>query len=223
MVYCYYYSPGSEPAWERSETDDEGRIQFELEHQQDFVCYWFNVYDDEYGSVTVYKYTCPEEIGYGAGSYEYYTSECDVWTEGLDFKLDGESTGNPGSQTTDSDGKAVWGEREADTYYLNEEIPEDEDWPYGTPVVYCSYYVPPPDDSEWAEYTLDSEGRIMFELADQQDIVCYWFNVYDDEYGSITVFKYTCPDHIGYDAGLRRVLRDRVQRVDRGHRLHPGE
>src|SRR5690606_26285536 len=108
---------------------------------------------------TVYKYVCPEEIGYGAGSYEYYESECEAWTEGISFKLDGESTGNPGSMETDEDGKAVWNEREADTYYLSEELPEDEeDWPYGSPVIYCSYYVPSPDDPEWDEYTLDSEG-----------------------------------------------------------------
>ena len=62
-----------------------------------------------------------------------------------------ESTGNPGSQEIDDDGKAVWNEREADTYYLSEELPEDEDWPYGTPVIYC-YYTEPGSEPQWEQY-----------------------------------------------------------------------
>ena len=136
VIYCSYYDPAAlaEREWEEYTLDDEGRITFDLEANQNIACVWYNLYDDEYGSVTVYKYVCPEEIGYGAGSYEYYQTECEVWTEGISFKLDGESTGNPGSQETDDDGKVVWNEREEDTYYLTEELPEDEDWPYGTPV-----------------------------------------------------------------------------------------
>jgi hypothetical protein len=196
VVFCSYYLPAAlqDRQWEAYEVDDEGRITFDLEDGQFIACVWFNLYDDEYGSVTVLKITCPEEMAYAAGGYDYYLSECEERTPDVSFKLDGEGTGNPGSQLTDANGWATWGEREPDTFYLTEEVLEDGPSPYGRPMVFCSYYDPAGGERAWEEYALDAEGRVTFELAYQQDITCTWFNLYEDEYGSVTVYKYTCAE-----------------------------
>ena len=89
-------------------------------------CDVFNAYAEQYGIISVLKITCPEDFTpTNGGTYEYYETECTETTEGVSFKLDGESTGNPGSQETDQNGQVTWNEREADTYYITEEPPEE--------------------------------------------------------------------------------------------------
>src|SRR3712207_3924580 len=94
--------------------------------------------------------------------------------EGVAFKLDGARTGNPGEQATDANGQVTWSEMEADRYFLTEAIP----YGYTLPVVYCSYYLPAAlQEREWQPFTVSTEGRIEFEVADGQSIACTFFNV----------------------------------------------
>jgi hypothetical protein len=202
VVSCGY-SIGS--SYDPFPVEVDGRsVDFEVrsyvETEQSVACSWFNIPTDEYGSVTVVKYACPDIAGYEPAGVEWYQRTCPEPAEGVTFKLDGESSGNPGEQETDADGVVTWDEREADHYYLYEDAPAG----YGRPVVFCDAYYPldeqPPD---WDEFDPSStpdadpfDYRVEFGLSEGQSILCYWFNVPDDGYdaepGTLTIVKYWC-------------------------------
>jgi hypothetical protein len=207
IVYCYYTDAPTEYL---ALAVQEWSAALEIRSGQTAVCDWFNVPasesgadpdgedgsdpDGEGGSVIVGTYDCPAGTGYGE-EYGWYANACTQPAEGVAFKLDGERTGNPGDKATDAEGDVYWGEREADRYYLSEEVPSG----YGKPVLFCAY-----DDESLdpyaPDYTPDADPftyRVEFDLDEGQDFGCYWFNIPadegHDEYGSITIYKWLCP------------------------------
>ncbi len=132
-------------------------------------------------------------------TFEDYTYECTTPHADVEFKLDGLSTGNPGSYYTDQDGKVSWDEREADTYYLTETVPSG----YGTPVVFCDRYFPFDEEvPEYIGYDIYELAQIQFDLEEGQYITCYWFNIPEYEYSTVTVYKYVCDDYVEFDGDL---------------------
>ncbi len=203
VVYCTTYVLGDNMTtleYVPFSVSADGQIEFDLDENQHIICYWFNMPEhDDNGSVTVVKYECHEVLDWEA-SYELYQQTCTQPQADVDFKLDGASTGNPGNYLTDANGRVVWDDREADTYYLTETVPAG----YGRPVVYCN--ISTPGDGQvpsYFGYAVSDEGRIEFDLDEGEHIICYWFNVPGDG-GGIIVIKHTCPQiktivELGYE------------------------
>jgi len=153
---------------------DNDRITWKLNPADMVFCDWFNVPSPLGTTISVAKYTCPDAVGYDRRGFDAYAQDCYGAAPDVSFKLDGARTGNPGEQLTDANGQVTWSEMEADHYFLTEEVPSD----YGTPVVFCSYYLPAAlQDRDWQSYPVSPENRIEFDVADGQSIVCTWFNV----------------------------------------------
>mgnify|MGYP001218920778 FL=1 len=160
------------------DVSDDGTISFTMEPQyESFDCDWFYAPAPRGVSVTIVKYYCPEHVGYNYGGFEDYSSACTELAEGVTFKLDSDSTGNPGDKDTDANGQASWSDLEADHYYLSE-LPEYAPQGYGRPVAFCGYYDPAAtQDRQYERYDVSSDYRIEFDLADGQAIACVWFNI----------------------------------------------
>ena len=162
---------------------DNDRILWELTVGDVVFCDWFNVPAERGTTISVVKITCPDSLGHDVDGSDGFQEACTETTEGVSFKLDGASTGNPGEQTTDANGQVTWSEMEADHYYLTEDVPSG----YGRPVVFCGYYLPEALELErtYERYEVSGENRIEFDVADGQSIVCLWYNVSED-WGSAT-------------------------------------
>ena len=165
----------------------DGYYETQIDPGYTLHCKWFNIKDDYRGVVTVIKYECFDVLHEDA-TFEDYQYECTEPMADVEFKLDGLSTGNPGSYYTDPSGLAEWTEREADTYYLSEYVPEG----YGTPVFFCGLYYPfDEQEPEFLRYDVYEYAQIEFDLAEGQYIACYVYNQ-PDEHGDITIIKHDC-------------------------------
>ncbi len=200
VVFCDRYFPFDEqvPEYVRYDLYEYAQIQFDLAEGEHITCYWYNVPEHHGGVVTVIKYECLEALGPDA-SFEDYQYACTKPQADIDFKLDGLSTGNPGNYLTDANGQVSWDEREADTYYLTETVPSG----YGKPVVFCDFYFPFDEEvPEYTGYTVEEFAQITFDLKEGQYITCYWFNIPEYEYSTVTVYKYICDEEIALDKDL---------------------
>ena len=175
VVYCSVKDDlGNSRASQTAAPVDNDRIFWTVNDGDVVFCDWFNVPAERGVTISVIKHTCPSGLRLVRGGFEAYAGACPTATEGVSFKLDGASTGNPGEQLTDAYGHITWSEMEADHYYLTEDVPAG----YRTPVVYCNYYdpaalmVPTPQ-----AYPVDAQNRIEFDVADGQFITCSWFNI----------------------------------------------
>jgi len=102
---------------------DNDRIYWPLNDGDVVFCDWFNVPEPLGTTIGVVKQTCPDTYGYDGASVNEYWAACTDLTEGVAFKLDGASTGNPGEQVTDAMGQYTWFDMEADQYFLTETVP----------------------------------------------------------------------------------------------------
>ncbi len=168
---------GESTGYTEMDVSDEGAINLLLQPGYDFDCDWFNAPAQQGVTISVVKYLCPDYVGYDWGDYADYAAECTDAGEGVSFKLDSASTGNPGDQQTDASGQASWSGFEADHYYLTE-LPEEAPAGYGKPVAFCAYYDPAAmQDRQYDRYDVSDEYRIEFDMADGQFITCTWFNI----------------------------------------------
>jgi|GEM_PF-6459554 len=106
-----------------------------------YFCYWFNVeggpgsFSDPGASLStllVRKWACPEGTLSGQDQ-DYYTRECDLLLEPVEFTLD---NADGSSTESTSSGFAEWTGLPLGEFTLEEEIPDG----YGPPVVFCGWY-----------------------------------------------------------------------------------
>ncbi len=196
IVYCTAFNPAAlvlETNYVKVETTGP-RFSYEIPDEYSLQCDWYaipasedgsgtgdedgdgdgDVTDEKTGTVTVVAYDCPKATG-ERESVAAYEESCTATREGATFKLDGDSSGNPGEQTTGTDGSAAWSDREADRYFLYEQGVAAR---HGAPAVFCDTFmaldglVP-----NYAAYEVTEEGRIAFDLAEGESIVCRWFGI----------------------------------------------
>lgn len=127
--------------------------------------------------VFVIKYVCPDGVGDDVeGGFFAYFDICAQTREGVSFKLDAASTGNPREQLTDIYGQLSWSELEADYYFLTEEVPSG----YGTPITFCVYTDDPAGprvNDVFRRLPVSEQNRVEFDLVEGQAITCAWFNL----------------------------------------------
>lgn len=196
IVFCEITDPTGYPSGPAEVVTYDGYYESHVDPGYTLYCKWFNVKVDYRGVVTVIKYECLEALHLDA-TFENYQYQCTTPQSDVEFKLDGLSTGNPGSYFTDQNGMVSWGDREADTYYLTEFVPEG----YGASAVFCDRYFPFDEQvPEFVRYDLYEYAQIRFDLAEGEYITCYWYNS-PEEHGGIEVIKYTCPEFDGIIEG----------------------
>ena len=168
----------------------------ELAVQGDLV-YWCDAFvlagtpavdDPEGGSIRIDKYTCAD--GFDPATQDVYT-DCVTTVDGIQFNVSGPNGYASQSSTGDSVvGAVTFGGLEEGHYEVVETVPAG----YAAYVVTCSS-----DTKQFLvqhEQDLTGSPVLPWELDDNEDIVCSWYNVpsgYDD---SVDVFitKWGCPE-----------------------------
>lgn len=190
-VYCTEYPRGDAPnTWEETSFSSSWDIEREVRSGYVIECHWFNTtYDDTYGSVTIYKYVCPDGYDSSSMSKEYLESYCTVASD-FEFNVDG-SGGGAGFRTTDSNGMATWSDISTGPRVIREsQVPG-----YRPLAVYCATYPYGGSAGSYDPYTVSSSWSISAHMQEEYDLVCYWFNeYYTPTDGTVTIYKYVCPD-----------------------------
>ena len=146
--------------------------------------------DSEGGSITIFKHNCPD--GFDATSQNVY-DECGALVDDVQFNTTGPNGYAAQTNTGDSIGGAVYfGGLEAGDYEIVETVPAG----FSAHVVSCSS-----DTKQFVvqhEEDLTDAPTLGWDLDDNEDIVCLWYNVptggdYND---SVDVFitKWGCPE-----------------------------
>jgi len=196
VIYCYYVEWPEEAGYTDEATKYDapgGSWTGEFEYGGVRIhCDIFNIPTYDWGWITVYKWYCAEGVP-ADSSAEYLRDNCYPVSTGVDFSLDYGNTSHP--QTTDSEGKAEWGEIPTGSWTLSEESGTNE---YGDPVIYCQWTDWPEEYS--GEYNQDlyqpeQNGASITGSHDYPGLrlVCYWFNFgYEGGDNWITIYKYWC-------------------------------
>lgn len=143
--------------------------------------------DSEGGSITVFKYNCPD--GFDATTQDVY-AECGALVDGVQFNTSGPNGYAAQTNTGDSIGGAVYfGGLEAGDYEVVETVPTD----YAAHVVSCTS-----DTKQFVqqhEEDLSDTPSLPWSLDDNEDIVCFWYNVPTHHNDNVDVFitKWGCP------------------------------
>lgn len=206
VVFCTSYSivnnlPVIEGPTKQSVLD-ANQIFYLLEDGETLYCDWFNVptYDGD-PQITISKTECP--VGYDAYATDIYdlALNCNTSMEGVDFKVS-DGGNNVVEGLTGPSGVVEFGGLPYGAYSIVETVPDG----YGEPIVFCTSYTivdgQPVEDGPNKMSVLD--GNQIFEILEEGEyVICNWFNVPTEEYGSITIEKYTCPaayDELAYGA-----------------------
>ena len=149
-------------------------------------CYWINIpinnEPEDDGSITIYKYTCPD--GYdlhapGADPSVDCTgsgNNIEFWLNGLDPRVTGQEL----------ESAVTWEGLSTATYTVSEIVP---DWVASVFVLTCDGNSIPMIQS----YPLSTGPELTIELAAGDQIVCSWYNVPESpDPGTVTVIKYGC-------------------------------
>jgi LPXTG-site transpeptidase (sortase) family protein len=204
VVYCVReFVDQSEPLQFVSVDATGGSVLTGLEDNETLRCHWINIpYEDV--SITLYKYTCPE-------GYDLYADganpevDCNELTDGIEFELrengnliDVEVTGSAGP------GQIHWSPVSDGYYDIVERIPENTAEAF---VLKCTG-----SEEEWIQnWPLSVGDTLSLELGKETHLVCYWYNVPEPDWGTVTVVKYACateqfisPDHCEiYESGVQ--------------------
>jgi sortase (surface protein transpeptidase) len=154
-------------------------------------CDIFNIPAYDPGWITVYKWYCAVGVPTDS-SAEYLRDTCDTVTTGVNFSLTYGETSVP--MTTDSEGKAEWGDVPTGDWSLEETSASS----YGEPVIWCQWVSWP--EEAGTEYTQDLYQPEAADAAISgthqypgMRLVCYWFNFgYEGGDNWITFYKYYC-------------------------------
>jgi hypothetical protein len=196
-------SDGGTPQYGQVEVYD-GYYEFHLDYNQSIYCDWFNIknaeehHEDEYGSLVIYKFFCPQE-----SEYDFYSADSDSLREYCEqygggevgFDLYSSETGETqGRYTVEGEGAAVWEEVPGGHTEVTEYAIEG----YGTPAIFCAVFVG--EEYEWLQVDVH-DWTAGFEFPYGKDVVCFWFNIPEyDEYGDIYIVKYFCEYEHDFDA-----------------------
>ncbi|MFL5761396.1 MAG: hypothetical protein ACJ789_16870 [Thermomicrobiales bacterium] len=149
-------------------------------------CDWFDVPDPGQGSLYINKIGCP--VGFDAYSADIYelSYNCHDTPNGVPFTVN--TTSGPVSQNTgDVQDHAVDFENiTAGDLTVTETLSDG----YGQPIVFCKIN----DGSEEAQTVDPSSASINIHLDNGSFIWCDWFNVPENPNGSVTIWKFQCPE-----------------------------
>ena len=206
VVFCGYGSDqNSVNQYDSWSVEDDSYVQLDLTSNPFVVCLWFNqaTTTGNYGTVVIYKYDCPADWSPEGDTVRDYYDACGNYPhQDIDFDLYKGQDSNPvDSDTTDNNGEAGWDDLDADSYRIEEHVPNG----YGAPVVFCGFGNNGEEIDQYQSWTVESGNSIVFDSSKYQYYECYWFNLPTDDYGSITIYKYFCNEtHLvrgewGYD------------------------
>ena len=197
-VYCYpyYTTPGTAYALPVT----EGQISYYVAPGYKLECYWYNAEAVDYGHIGIYKYLCHEDYAYQSASRDDLYANCSEPHTGVEFTLTGASYNE--TRTSDAAG-ASWEELPPGDYSLTEAPP-----PGYYPVrIYCTQIPigqPGPYEQgfsgQWTDYTASPDNILDIQLSLPAGywIWCEWYNAPADEYGTVHVYKYLCPELYDY-------------------------
>jgi LPXTG-site transpeptidase (sortase) family protein len=186
VVYCTYSLPeGNENALQSVTNVSGAEGSFELQQGQKLRCHWINIPEED-SSITIYKYTCPE-------GYDLYAdganpaSDCTELTNGIVFTATGDSFSDPAvtGDYAPGDGVALWSFLEPGSYHIEETPPAGTSYAF---VLSCEGSSVPMIQNYPLAYGFDLD----IEIASGDHVVCYWYNVPEPEWGTMTVIKYAC-------------------------------
>ena len=193
-VFCKNMKTTGEEDPEDEVIVNNGAINPTLKDDFDSLyCDWFNIPGPAGVTIYINKLQCPD--GYVSSNPYDLAQNCNEPYDPVTFKLDGASSGNPGTQDT---GQVVnngvqWTGMDADTWYIMEFLPNGA----GEPVVFCKT-INGADNSESA-YTqqpveaVDQGVRITYTVDAGYTLYCDWFNNTGSPYVGVYIHKYGCP------------------------------
>ncbi|MEZ4505230.1 MAG: hypothetical protein R2848_05000 [Thermomicrobiales bacterium] len=186
-------------SWDEYDYTDGWHV--DLPEGQYLHCFVFDV-PTEYGWVTIWKYTCPQDFDYGSSDLSYYESSCTERPEGVEFDLYNQPYGYEESQSTDASGEASWSDVPSggDLYFW--EVPNG----YTPIAVYCGFSSDGSEPSTWDEYFLDSDGALSgIWVEPNQYLYCKWFNKPYD-YPQVWIYKYNCDQTAHWNWSYHQLL-----------------
>lgn len=196
-VFCTLYEieAGRGEYTEYDLVDDT--IQFSLETGESINCRWFNTPltgDPGPASLTIEKYTCPAEFDVLAEMANPQT-ECTEGTDDINFTLEGDA-GKLSASTGAGGAPAMvqFTDLESGVYLLTEETPEPIEMAF---VLNCT------SDARTFNYpfapfaVIEQNGRIVVELQPGEDLSCDWYNVLQEQPGTVVITKYWCDGEAG--------------------------
>jgi hypothetical protein len=194
-VFCKNMKLTGEEDPEEEVIVNNGAINPTLKSDFDMLyCDWFNIPGAAGVSIHVNKLLCPD--GFLSSDPNELAQNCDEPYDPVTFKLDGASSGNPGTQETGqvAANGVQWTDLDADTWYIQEFLPDG----LGEPVVFCKL-ISSSDGSEtqYLQQPLEptDEGyRIVYAVDAGYTLYCDRYNRTDTPYVGIYVHKYGCPE-----------------------------
>ncbi len=191
---------GSLPStWDEYDYTDGFHV--DLPEGQYLHCYVFDV-PSEYGWVTIWKYTCPQDFDYSSAEQSYYESSCTERPQGVDFDLYNDPYGYQESQSTDSSGVASWSNVPSGGSLYIYEVPNG----YEPIAVWCGVSSDGSEPSAWDPYILDSDGGLSGVWVDPNAyLICKWFNKpYDNP--QVWIYKYNCEQTAQWNWAYHQLL-----------------
>ena len=151
----------------------------------DYQCWFYNVPTTP-GTVTVYKWECPQGMTVDP-TYDAHKTACTQPMNNVNFTLT-DSLG-PRAMTT-AGGMVQWTDVQIEPIAVTEDVPSGYT---NQPFVFCAF-----DPQGGSPLTYSMVNNVLKATLDQggQKIVCHWFNQYMGP-GEVTIYKWTCPE--GYD------------------------
>ena len=152
--------------------------------QTSYFCFWYDIPAGP-GDITIHKWACPP--GYDPYAWEANPElECTEGVNGVTF----EAAGPNGYQSQSVTGDAIefgvqFGSLEPGSYTVTEVLPAGTAWSF----VWNCYGQ---RMGELRPTPLTVGNTLSIDVAAGESIVCQWFNVPEDPYGTVTVIKFTC-------------------------------
>ncbi|MCC6943832.1 MAG: sortase [Thermomicrobiales bacterium] len=147
------------------------------------VCHWINVPSDDV-SITIYKYTCP--AGYDLWAYGADpVYECAELTDGVEFTIRGDAVDEISVTGSAGAGAVAWNDLAPGGYAIEETPPVGNASAF---VLSCDGGTAPMIQN----VPLSTGYDLWIEAMPGDHIVCYWYNVPEPDWGSVTVIKYAC-------------------------------
>jgi hypothetical protein len=193
-VYCESYPSTGTPPGSHLKVEAHGdSFGYYASPGYTLSCLWYNGYaPDAYGWVDVQKLVCPPGYDYAGASRDDLSANCTGLQSGVEYTLDGPD-GYQTTGTTGEMGTLGWSDVPAGSLTLTESPPEG----YQPARIYCGEVEGGPSGlpEQWTDYS--NGASVSYELSAGYRLYCEWYNVADEEYGNLAVYKYSCPD--GYD------------------------
>jgi len=200
-IFCGYSDTDGTPptSWDEYTYADGWDVDGSA--QPYLYCYIFDV-PQQYGWVTIYKYTCPADFDYSSADQSYYESSCTDQPEGIDFEVSNPSYGYQEDQSTDSSGTASWSDVPSGGGLSIYELPNG----FAPIAVWCGSSTDDSDPTSWDQYTLAADGGLGGLTLDPNTyFFCKWYNKpYDNP--QVWIYKYNCEQSADWHWNYHQLL-----------------